>query len=158
MYCVCMFIIFVTHLWWATLKVPSAALWSEPNYGKNTTYPIWSISDCASICPVNVSDSAGKRVTQGLNVMQAIVQSRSPSQHTSYTLYSVLVSCFCLYGPFNCISFHKFSRQLSAFSLRSSGLSSALLVLSNTYFFTKVSLSPFLREIGVFYKIWSVFR
>ena len=25
--------------------------------------------------------------------------------------------CFCLYGPFNCISFRKFSRQLSAFSL-----------------------------------------
>ena len=25
--------------------------------------------------------------------------------------------CFCLYGPFNCISFHEFSQQLSAFSL-----------------------------------------
>ena len=25
--------------------------------------------------------------------------------------------CFCLYGPFNCISLHEFSRQLSAFSL-----------------------------------------
>ena len=33
--------------------------------------------------------------------------------------------CFCLYGPFNCISFHKFSQQLSAFSLCSSGLISA---------------------------------
>ena len=30
--------------------------------------------------------------------------------------------CFCLYGPLNCISFHKLSRQLSAFSLCSSGL------------------------------------
>ena len=29
---------------------------------------------------------------------------------------------FCLYGPFNCISFHTFSRPLSAFSLCSSGL------------------------------------
>ena len=38
--------------------------------------------------------------------------------------------CFCLYGPFDSISFHKFSRQLFAFSLRSSGLNSALLVLS----------------------------
>ena len=37
---------------------------------------------------------------------------------------------FCLYGPFNSISFHKFSRQLSVFSLCSSGLMSALLVLS----------------------------
>ena len=35
------------------------------------------------------------------------------------------------YGPFNCISFYKFSRQFSAFSLCSSGLLSALLVLSN---------------------------
>ena len=35
---------------------------------------------------------------------------------------------FYLYGPFNRISFHKFSRQLSAFSLCSSGLNSALLV------------------------------
>ena len=59
--------------------------------------------------------------------------------------HSFLVcSCvyFCLYGPFNCISFHKFSRQLSAFSLCSSGLISALLVLSTIYLFMKVSLSP----------------
>ena len=50
---------------------------------------------------------------------------------------------FCLYGPFSCISFHTFSRQLSVFSLRSSGLiSSALLVLSTTYPFRKVSHSP----------------
>ena len=37
---------------------------------------------------------------------------------------------FCLYGTFNCISFYKFSRQLFAFLLCSSGLLSALLVLS----------------------------
>ena len=49
--------------------------------------------------------------------------------------------CFCLYGPFNSISFHKFFRQLFAFSLCSSGINSALLVLSTTYLFTKVSLS-----------------
>ena len=30
--------------------------------------------------------------------------------------------CFCLYGPFNCISFHKFSPKLYAFSLSSSNL------------------------------------
>ena len=50
--------------------------------------------------------------------------------------------CFCLYGPFNCISFHKLSRQLFAFSLGSSGLNSALLVLSTIYLFMKLSLSP----------------
>ena len=47
--------------------------------------------------------------------------------------------CFCLYGPFNCISFHKFSHQLSAFSLCSSGLISALLVLSTIHLFMKGS-------------------
>ena len=41
--------------------------------------------------------------------------------------------CFCLFGPFNCISFHEFSWQLSAFSLSSSGLFSALLVLSTIW-------------------------
>ena len=50
--------------------------------------------------------------------------------------------CFCLFGPFNCISFHKVSRQHHAFSLCSSGLISALLVLSTIYLFLKVSLSP----------------
>ena len=49
--------------------------------------------------------------------------------------------CFCRYGPFNCTSFHKFFRQL-CFSLCSSGLISALLVLSTVYLFVKVFLSP----------------
>ena len=54
---------------------------------------------------------------------------------------SIFVS-FCLYCPFTCISFHKFSQQLSAFSLCSSGLISALLVLSTIYLFLEVSFSP----------------
>ena len=49
---------------------------------------------------------------------------------------------FCLYGPFNCILFHKFSWRLCAFQLCSSGLISALLVLSTFYHFMKVSFSP----------------
>ena len=55
-----------------------------------------------------------------------------------------LCSCasFCLYGLFNCISIHKFSRQLSAFSLCSSSLISALLVLSTIYVFMKAPFSP----------------
>ena len=49
-------------------------------------------------------------------------------------LLSILFLClFLSYGPFNCISFHKFSQQLSAFSLYSSRLISALLVLSTIY-------------------------
>ena len=55
---------------------------------------------------------------------------------------SVLVSVFCLYGPFNCISFHEFSRQLSVFSLFYSGLIYDLLVLSTICLFMKVSFSP----------------
>ena len=49
---------------------------------------------------------------------------------------------FCPYSPFNCISFHKFSRQISVFWLCSSGLISALLVLSTISLFMKVSFSP----------------
>ena len=59
--------------------------------------------------------------------------------------HSVLFcSCvyFCLYGPFNCISLHKFSRQLSVFSFCSCGLSSVYLLLSAIYLFMKVSFGP----------------
>ena len=41
--------------------------------------------------------------------------------------------CFCLYDPFNYNLFHKFSLQLSLFSLCSSGLVSASLVLSTVF-------------------------
>ena len=59
--------------------------------------------------------------------------------------FLILFRChvyFCLYGPFNCISFHKFSRPLSAFSLSCCGFISALLVLSIIFLFMKVSFSP----------------
>ena len=48
--------------------------------------------------------------------------------------------CFCLYGPFSCISFHKFSRKLSAFSLCSSDLISALLVFHLIIIYHHLSL------------------
>ena len=57
-----------------------------------------------------------------------------PSLPTPF--YSVLVSVpvFMAHSAvFFFFSFHKFSRQLSVFSLCSSGLSSALLVLSTIY-------------------------
>ena len=47
-----------------------------------------------------------------------------------FLLFCVCVY-FCLYGPLKLIWFHKFSRQLSVFSLCSSGLISVLLVLSS---------------------------
>ena len=56
----------------------------------------------------------------------------------------------CLYDPFNCISFHKFSRQLSAFWLCSSGLLSALLVFLTICLFMKVSFSPDIIPSGCF--------
>ena len=59
---------------------------------------------------------------------------------TPFLFYSC--AHFCLYGPFNCISIHKFSRQLSGFSLCSSGLISVSLVLSTIYLCMTVSLSP----------------
>ena len=66
---------------------------------------------------------------------------REPTELAHSFLFCSCV-CFCLYGHFSCISFHKFSRQVSAFSLCSSGLPSALLVPSVIYLFMKVSLSP----------------
>ena len=50
-------------------------------------------------------------------------------------LFILFLCLFLSYGPFNCISFHKFSQQLSAFSLYSSRLISALLVLSTIYLY-----------------------
>ena len=52
--------------------------------------------------------------------------------------------CFCFFVCFvlfNCISFHSFSRHLSAFWLCSSAFISALLVLSTIYPFMKVFCS-----------------
>ena len=49
---------------------------------------------------------------------------------------------FSLYSLFNCISFHKISWQLSAFSLWSSCLISALLFFSTICLVMKVSFSP----------------
>ena len=59
-----------------------------------------------------------------------------PSLPTPF-YYAVRVS-FCLYGPFNCILFHKFSQQLSAFSFCSSGLIS-INPFNYICFFLKVS-------------------
>ena len=64
-----------------------------------------------------------------------------PTELVHSFLFCSCVS-FCLHGPFNCISFYKLSRQLSAFSLFSCFLISALLVLSTICLFVKVSLGP----------------
>ena len=76
-----------------------------------------------------------------------IIPMPSPSRGGDVTVYVwhkttklahsfLFCSCvyLCLYGPFNCIPFYKFSQQLSAFSLCSFGLISALFVLLTIYY------------------------
>ena len=133
------------------------------------TFPILSPPLCNNvlICFVNIFENVVKRmispkvlfiiIIRSLHLVYAyVVPAGSPFRGGDVTVYVTDVNqpslappflfcsgvCFCLYSPFNCISFHKFSRQLSAFSLCSSGLISALVVLSNIYLFIKVSLSP----------------
>ena len=81
-----------------------------------------------------------------LHVLVTLRFWHKPTELAQSFFLSFFIFCSCvyfsLYGPFNCISFHKFSRQLSVFSLCSCGLSSALLVLSTMYLFMKVSFSP----------------
>ena len=63
-----------------------------------------------------------------------LVKEHSPLQAKLNGTYClILCAYFCPYGPFNCISFHKFSAQLSVFSHCSSCIISALLVLSTMY-------------------------
>ena len=72
---------------------------------------------------------------------------RKPTELAHPFLFCSCV-CFCLDGHFDCISFHNFSRQVSAFSLCSSGRISPLLVLSTIYFFMKAILSPDITHYG----------
>ena len=100
-----------------------------------------SLHCCGSVALVGPSllnvptDSPSRRGDVAVYVLDI----NKPSLPTPFTCPCV---CFCRYSPFNCISFHQFSRKLSAFSLCSSGLTSASLVLSTTHLFMKVSLSP----------------
>ena len=83
--------------------------------------------------------------SRGGDIMVSVLHKPAELAH-----FFLLCSCvyFCLYGPFNCISFHKFSRQLSVSSVCSSGLRSALLVLSTVYLFMKVFFSPDIIPTG----------
>ena len=85
--------------------------------------------------------------SRGGDVMVYVTDTKLTKLAHSFLFCSCV--CFCLYGPFNSISFHKFSRQLFVFSLCSSGLHSALMVLSTIYLFMKVSLSPDVIPCGL---------
>ena len=66
-----------------------------------------------------------------VGMLRGVSDMNQPSLPTPSLFYSCVY--FCRYGPLNRISFHKVSRQLSVFRLCSSGLISALSVLSTTY-------------------------
>ena len=68
--------------------------------------------------------------SRGGDVKVCVLDINQPSLPSPFTL---LFCLFLSYGPFICISFHKSSRQLFAFSLCSPSLISALSVLSTTY-------------------------
>ena len=90
-----------------------------------------------SLCFLSVPTGSPSR---GGDVAVYVFDINQPSLPTPFFIILLFCSCvyFCSYLPFNCISFHKVSWQLSAFSLWSSGLISALfklLVLSIIYLY-----------------------
>ena len=110
-----------------------------------------------SVCLSSWVDLCGWHDVYSLSVRLSFPRSReltlswwrccgSCQRHTPTELahcFFILFLCLPLsLRPFQLYSFHKFSRQLFAFSLCSSGLNSALFVLSTIYLFIKVSLSP----------------
>ena len=78
--------------------------------------------------------------SRGGDVTVYVPAINQPSLPTPF--YSVLVSVSDLMALSTVFHSINFPRQLSAFSLCSSGLISAILVLSTIYLFVKVSLSP----------------
>ena len=104
---------------------------------------LFNMHVCSSLC---LSLPAGSP-SRGGDVTVYVLDINQQSLPTPFLFCSCV--CFCLYGPFNRISFPKFSRQLSAFSLCCSGLISALLVLSTIYLFFESLLQPWYNPLGL---------
>ena len=135
---------------WNCSHHAAIATFTCPGQSMDVTTPSRGGSSCSS---PNFSSS----LLLLLLLLYILVPAGSPSRGGDVTVYvfffwrkatelahSFLFSSsvyFCLYGPFNCISLYKFSPQLSAFSLCSSGLISALLIVSTIYLIMKVSVS-----------------
>ena len=79
-----------------------------------------SISPCPSVS-VSVSVSLVPAGSPSLG-RDVVVYVKDKSTELAHSFLFCSCVYLCLYGPFNRISVHKFSRQLSAFSLCSSGL------------------------------------
>ena len=82
--------------------------------------------------------------SRGGDVKVCVLDMNQPSLPTLFNLFLCLLLS---YGPFTCISFHKFFRQLSVFSLCSPSLISASLVLSTIF---SKSLLEWFRRPGAF--------
>ena len=95
-----------------------------------------------AICFLSVISVPVGSPSRGGDVKVVVLDINQPSLPTPFTLFLCL---FFSYGPFTCISIHKFSRQLSVFSLCSPSLISASLVLSTIYIFLKSLLKWFRR-------------
>ena len=85
-------------------------------------HPLQHRSACWFFSVVILADSPSR----GGNVVVYVFDTNQLSSPTPFFVFLFFVCYsrvyFCLYGPFNCIAFHEFSRQLSAFSLCSSDL------------------------------------
>ena len=110
----------------------------ELAHGVNSTKPV-SICCCVAcgcdcrVClrrPVHLAIVPAGSPSRGGDVKVCVLDMNQPSLPTLFNLFLCLLLS---YGPFTCISFHKFFRQLSAFTLCSPSLISALLVLSTVY-------------------------
>ena len=77
--------------------------------------------DC-TLHQVTLTVTLASSPSRGGDVTVYVFNINQPSLPTPFILFL----CLCLsYGPFNCISFHKFSPQFSAFSLCSPSFISA---------------------------------
>ena len=150
---------FIGLSWRDSCHAESGRIYSRVTKEKMTN---WKLS-CADSCCRHYTDGMLHRGVRSSvwNYSLAVVPKGSPSRGGDVTVHvwhkpaelthsSLFCSCvyFCLYGPFNCFSFHKLSRQFSVFWLGSSGLISAWLVLSTIYLFVRVSFSPDIIRSG----------
>ena len=94
---------------------------------RDTPASAWCVSAWISVVVTSFSTCSvpADSPSRGGDVTVYVLDINQPSSPTPFFLFCSCV-CFCLYGPFNCISFHKFTQQLSVFSLYSSGPISAL--------------------------------
>ena len=130
------------------LSVPSA-VWFHSSLFPRLYRPTALCAVSCMVSQLSVPTVPAGSPSRGGDITVYVPDKHQPSLPPPFFLFCSCV-CFCLYSPFSCISFHKFSRQLSAFSLSSSGLIFALLVLSIIYLFMKVSqprYNPLKRQL-----------